>query len=77
MARFRVAANGKLAAGDTRELNLCALKGLLSRTTSNPVTLVNAPGIAEQRGVELLENKSEQARSAAKGARLKAKAGSV
>ena len=60
---LKVGVYGKLAAGDTRELGLMALKGLLARSTGYPVTLVNAPGIAEARGVELIEHKSEQARN--------------
>ena len=60
---LKVGVYGKLAAGDTRELGLMALKGLLARSTGYPVTLVNAPGIAEARGIELFEHKSEQVRN--------------
>jgi D-3-phosphoglycerate dehydrogenase / 2-oxoglutarate reductase len=42
---------------------LCALKGLLARTSSDPVTLVNATSIAEARGITLSEHKSEQSRN--------------
>jgi len=63
VARLKVGVYGKLAAGDTRELNLCALKGLLSRSSGNTVTLVNAPGLAEARGIELAEHKSDQVRT--------------
>jgi D-3-phosphoglycerate dehydrogenase len=59
----KVGVYGKLAAGDTRELGLSALKGLLAKSTGYPVTLVNAPGIAEARGIELIEHKSEQVRN--------------
>ena len=59
----KVGVYGKLAAGDTRELGLSALKGLLAKSTGYPVTLVNAPGLAEARGIELIEHKSEQARN--------------
>jgi D-3-phosphoglycerate dehydrogenase len=64
VVRLRVSVQGKLAAGDTREISLCALKGLLSRTTEEPITLVNVNGIAEQRGVQLVENKCETSSSA-------------
>lgn len=60
---LKVGVYGKLASGDTKELGLCALKGLLSRSSGYPVTLVNAPGIAEARGIELIEHKSEQVRN--------------
>ena len=63
VVHLKVGVYGKLAAGDIRELSLCALKGLLGRTTSSPVTLVNAPGIAEARGITTSENKSEQTRN--------------
>ncbi|HEY3324883.1 MAG TPA: phosphoglycerate dehydrogenase [Planctomycetota bacterium] len=62
-ASLKVGVYGKLATGETRELTLSALKGLLARSTGNAVTLVNAPSLAEQRGIMLVENKSEQARN--------------
>jgi len=57
---LKVGCYGKLAQLDTKEVSLCALKGALGRTTSYPVTLVNAPTIAEARGLELIEHKSEK-----------------
>jgi len=60
---LKVGAYGKLAEGDTRELGLCALKGVLSRSTTDPVTLVNARSIGEARGIALFEHKSEQVRN--------------
>ena len=63
VTRLKVGVYGKLAAGDTRELNLCALKGLLSRSGGTSVTLVNAPCLAEARGIELAEHKSDQVRN--------------
>jgi len=63
VTRLKVGVYGKLAAGDVRELNLCALKGLLGRTSGQPVTLVNAPGLAEARGIELSEHKSDYVRN--------------
>ncbi len=62
VAKLEVGTYGKLAAEDTRELGLSALKGLLTRGNEVPVTLVNAPGLAEARGVELVQNKSAHAR---------------
>lgn len=63
VTRLKVGTYGKLAAGDIRELNLCALKGLLSRGSGDTVTLVNAPGLAEARGIELAEHKSVEVRT--------------
>ena len=60
---LKVGVYGKMAAADTRELGLSALKGLLAKSTGYPVTLVNAPGLAEARGIELIEHKSEQVRN--------------
>jgi D-3-phosphoglycerate dehydrogenase / 2-oxoglutarate reductase len=60
VAKLKVNISGKLASGETREISLCALKGLLARTTTDPITMVNVTSIAEQRGVELIENKSEK-----------------
>ena len=62
VAKLEVGVYGKLAAEDTRELGLSAMKGLLTRGSEVAVTLVNAPSIAEGRGVELVQNKSEAAR---------------
>ncbi len=57
---LEVGAFGQLALGETKELALCALQGLLARSSSDPVTLVNAPVLAEARGIELIENKSDK-----------------
>ncbi len=46
---------GALADYDTRILTLSALKGLFSRALDEPVTFVNAPQIAKDRGVEVRE----------------------
>lgn len=59
---LKVGCYGRLAKEETKQLSLSALKGLLARTTGEPVTLVNAPVLAETRGVELLERKSETER---------------
>jgi D-3-phosphoglycerate dehydrogenase len=58
--KLTVSCAGRLAEGETRELMLSALKGLLARSVEEPVTLVNAPVIARERGMELVEHKSEQ-----------------
>lgn len=50
---------GRLAGFDTRILVLSILKGLLANVTEEPVTYVNAPQIAESRGLKLREVKIE------------------
>jgi D-3-phosphoglycerate dehydrogenase len=61
VAKIEVGTFGRLGAEDTRELGYSALKGLLTRGSDVPVTLVNAPSIAEQRGVQLVQTKSATA----------------
>lgn len=46
---------GKLAESDTRILTLSVLKGLFAGATEEPVSYVNAPQIAEERGVDVRE----------------------
>jgi D-3-phosphoglycerate dehydrogenase len=46
---------GELATSDCRVLGLSVLKGLLAPTISEPVTFVNAPLFAEDRGIRLRE----------------------
>jgi D-3-phosphoglycerate dehydrogenase len=48
---------GKLASYDTRLLGIAVLVGILSGHTEEPVNLVNAPQLAEERGIELVEAK--------------------
>ncbi len=50
-AEFR----GRIAAHDTRLLGIAVLVGILSGHTEEPVSLVNAPQMAEERGIELAE----------------------
>jgi D-3-phosphoglycerate dehydrogenase / 2-oxoglutarate reductase len=52
-AEFR----GRLASHDTRLLGIAVLVGILSGHTEEPVNLVNAPQLAEERGIELVETK--------------------
>jgi D-3-phosphoglycerate dehydrogenase len=56
-----VAYSGQLADYDTRILTLSVLKGLFGCMTEEPVSYVNAPQIAEQRGVEVRETKTSTA----------------
>ena len=49
---LEVVARGELSTEDVDVLGLSAVRGLFSGVTSEPVTFVNAPQIAEQRGLE-------------------------
>jgi D-3-phosphoglycerate dehydrogenase len=49
---------GALADYDTRILTLSLLKGLLAATTHDPVSFVNAPQVAAERGMDWKESKS-------------------
>ena len=57
-AKLEVAYHGQLAEGDTRTLTLAVLKGLFARASEVPVSYVNAPLMAAQRGVEVQETTS-------------------
>lgn len=55
--RVTVEVRGRLAPYDTRLLGIAVLVGILSGHTEEQVTLVNAPVLAEERGIELTEVK--------------------
>ncbi|MDX6651827.1 MAG: D-3-phosphoglycerate dehydrogenase / 2-oxoglutarate reductase [Solirubrobacterales bacterium] len=55
--RVQVEFRGRLAEFDTRLLGIAVLAGMLSGHTEEAVNLVNAPSLAEERGIELLEVK--------------------
>ncbi len=55
--RVRVEFHGRIADHDTRLLGIAVLVGILSGHTEEPVNLVNAPAMAEERGIELIEVK--------------------
>jgi D-3-phosphoglycerate dehydrogenase / 2-oxoglutarate reductase len=55
--RVRAEFRGRLAEYDTRLLGIAALVGILSGHTEEPVNLVNAPQMADERGIELIETK--------------------
>ncbi|MFI5028066.1 MAG: phosphoglycerate dehydrogenase [Solirubrobacterales bacterium] len=58
-AEFR----GRIASHDTRLLGIAVLVGILSGNTEEPVNLVNAPQMAEERGIELIETNESGAES--------------
>jgi D-3-phosphoglycerate dehydrogenase len=53
--RVQVEVRGRLAEYDVRLLGIAALVGILRGHTEEPVNLVNAPSMAEERGIELVE----------------------
>ena len=53
---------GRIAESDTRVLTLAILKGSLSSVVHEPVSYVNAPAIAKERGVEISETRSTASR---------------
>jgi D-3-phosphoglycerate dehydrogenase / 2-oxoglutarate reductase len=55
--RVSVEFRGRLSQHDTRLLGIAVLVGILSGHTEEPVNLVNAPQMAEERGIELVETK--------------------
>jgi D-3-phosphoglycerate dehydrogenase / 2-oxoglutarate reductase len=55
--RVAVEFRGRIASHDTRLLGIAVLVGILSGHTEEPVNLVNAPQMAEERGIELIETK--------------------
>jgi D-3-phosphoglycerate dehydrogenase len=58
---LEVAYEGEIAAYDCRVLTLGALKGVLGAYVDEPVTFVNAPQLAEERGLDVRETTSSSA----------------
>jgi D-3-phosphoglycerate dehydrogenase len=52
--RVHVELHGRIAEHDTRLLGIAVLVGILSGHTEEPVNLVNAPAMAEERGIDLV-----------------------
>jgi D-3-phosphoglycerate dehydrogenase / 2-oxoglutarate reductase len=59
--RVRVEFLGRIAERDTRLLSIHTLIGVLSGHTEEQVGVVNAPAIANERGIELVETKTSTA----------------
>lgn len=53
---------GRIAGHDTRPLTTATLLGVLAGKTEEQVNAVNAPAIAEERGIEIVETKNAQSR---------------
>lgn len=58
--RLRFEYLGGIADSDTRALTLSGLKGAFSAVVHEPVTFVNAPVLAKERGISIEESKSSQ-----------------
>jgi len=59
---LEVAYLGRVAARDTRLLTVQVLKGVLSGRTEEPVNDVNAPALADERGIAVTETSTDRAR---------------
>jgi len=59
----RIAYKGAIAGEDTRVLTLAVLKGMLGAVVHEPVTFVNAPLMASERGIGYAETKTTTAGS--------------
>jgi D-3-phosphoglycerate dehydrogenase len=59
--RLDVGFEGQLADYDTRILTLAVLKGMLAELSADPVSYVNAPQLALERGVEVHETRRSEA----------------
>ena len=60
--RIEIECNGRIAERDTRPLGTAVLLGALQGHTEEPINAVNAPAIAEERGIEVVESQSTVAR---------------
>ncbi|MDQ6914784.1 MAG: phosphoglycerate dehydrogenase [Actinomycetota bacterium] len=60
--RVEVELLGRIAERDTRLLSTAVLLGVLSGHTEEPVNVVNAPALAEERGIDVVETKRTTAR---------------
>lgn len=60
MRRLAVEYVGRVAEADTRVLTLAAVKGALTGVVHEPVSYVNAPTIARERGLEVSEQRSPE-----------------
>ena len=59
---LEIAYEGQLGEADTRILTLSVLKGVFGSVSDEPVSYVNAPRLAAERGVEVRESSSPVAR---------------
>ena len=60
--RVEIELLGRIAERDTRPLTVAVLMGMFHGRTDDDVNAVNAPSIAESRGIEVVESRRSQAR---------------
>jgi D-3-phosphoglycerate dehydrogenase / 2-oxoglutarate reductase len=60
VSALRFEYHGGIAEHDTRALTLSGLKGAFSAVVHEPVTFVNAPLLAKERGISIAESKSSE-----------------
>src|SRR3990172_9241109 len=58
MERLEVECAGPIAEHNTSGLTVAALKGIFERVVHEPVTYVNVPLLAKERGINVLEKKT-------------------
>lgn len=58
--RLTIRVAGKIAASEVRPLSLAALKGAMSSVSTHPVTYVNAPALAKERGIRIDQEVSDE-----------------
>ncbi len=62
MTEFRVTLAGTVSEQPRRPIALAALRGLLAQGAEGPVNDVSAPAVAKERGIELVEERSAEAK---------------
>src|SRR4051794_16553992 len=75
--RIEVELLGRIAGRDTRPLTTATLLGVLKGRTEEDVNAVNAPAVAEERGIEIVETKNASARDFENLVRVTVVAGDV
>src|SRR5579883_2740408 len=58
LSRVELACSGEIADYDLRPLKAALIKGLLESVSDAHVNMINAPALAKQRGLEIIEQKS-------------------
>jgi D-3-phosphoglycerate dehydrogenase len=75
--RIEVELLGRIADRDTRPLATATLLGVLQGHTEEDVNAVNAPAVAEERGIEVVETKTASARDFENLVRITVQAGDI
>ena len=62
LKHLTVTTSGEALSGATRAIRIALLKGALDRLLSGPVNYINAPVIAQEMGIDILERHEEQSK---------------